>query len=155
MSERDPTQQAFDRFGRETGLRKKSGSWYRHSTEVISVSNLQRSQFGPAYYLNQAFWLVALGDEQFPKESKCHVRTRLDAVCPDESERLANLLDLDWTMAPERRIDELVGLLRAHLLPLIYGGETLVGLRAMCDGPLKDAALISGRALAVFADLDP
>src|SRR6476659_6179213 len=46
MAERNAIQRAFDDFA---GFEKKSGSWYRISGEVISVSNLQKSQYGPVY----------------------------------------------------------------------------------------------------------
>jgi hypothetical protein len=73
---------SFDQFGKEAGLEKKSGSWYGRSDEVISISNLQKSQYGPQYYFNQAFWLRQLGDERFPKENKSHIRARLGSLLP-------------------------------------------------------------------------
>jgi hypothetical protein len=124
VSVRDAVQRAFDRFGKESGFEKKSGSWYRRADEVISVSNLQKSQYGQQYYLNQAFWLCQFGEERSPKESKCHIRARLGSLLPGQADAIGCLLDLDQPMSDEDRIEQLVGLLRERLLPLIERGGT-------------------------------
>jgi hypothetical protein len=69
MSGRNAVQQAFDRFGQDAGFEKKSGSWSRAGDEVISISNLQKSQYGPQYFFNQGFWLRELDDERYPKSN--------------------------------------------------------------------------------------
>jgi hypothetical protein len=151
MSERNAVQLAFDQFGKESGFEKKSGSWYRCGDEVIAVSNLQKSQYGPLYYFNQAFWLRQLGDERFPKENKSHIRARLGSLFPEESSRIEQLLDLDHQMPDEQRIEELVGLLRDRLLPLIERGDSVAGLRALLDEGAFKAAGIRGPAQEALA----
>jgi len=151
MSERNSVQLAFDRFGKEAGFEKKSGSWYGRTDEVISVSNLQKSQYGPQYYFNQAFWLRQLGDERFPKQNKCHIRARLGSLLPNESGRIEQLLDLDHEMPDEVRTGELVGLLKECLLPLIEQGSSVAGLRAMLDSGAFKAAGIRGPAQELLA----
>jgi hypothetical protein len=153
MSERNAVQRAFDQFGTEAGFEKKSGSWYRHAEEVIAVSNLQKSQYGPQYYLNQGFWLRQLGDERYPKEWKCQVGARLGTLFPEESSRIDRLLDLEHEMADDERVAEIVGLLRKRLLPLIEQGGSIAGLRSMVDdGTLKGAAIM-GPAQQVLASV--
>jgi hypothetical protein len=151
VSERNAVQLAFDRFGKAAGFEKKSGSWYRRGDEVISVSNLQKSQYGPRYYINQAFWLRQLGDERFPKEYKCHIWGRLESLLPDELERITRLLDLEYEMSDEQRINELVGLLTERLLPLIEQGSSVAGLRALFDAGVFKAAGIRGPAQGLLA----
>jgi Domain of unknown function (DUF4304) len=151
VSERNAVQQAFDGWGRAAGFEKKSGSWYRLSDEVISVSNLQKSQYGPSYYFNQAFWLRQLGDERFPKDNKCHIRLRLGSLLGDDSDRLDQLLDMGYVMPDEDRVRELTGLLDARLLPVIERGESLRGLRALLDEGVFKAAAIRGPAQQVLA----
>ena len=155
MSERNAVQLACDRFGKEAGFDKKSGSWYRSSDEVISVSNLQKSQYGPQYYFNQAFWLRQLGDERFPKENKCHIRARLGSLLRDESERIAQLLDLDHQMPDEQRVEELVRLLGERLLPLIERASSVAGLRGLLDEGAFKAAGIRGPAQEALAAVSP
>lgn len=151
MSERDAVQQAFDRFGKEAGFEKKSGSWYWRGDEVIAVSNLQKSQYGPQYYLNQGYWLTQFGHERFPKEHKCHIRVRLGSLLPNESSRIEELLDLDREMPDEQRIEALVALLRGRLLPLIERGSSVAGLRALLDEGAFKAAGIRGPAQEALA----
>jgi len=151
MSERDAVQLAFDRFGKEAGFEKKSGSWYRRGDEVIAVSNLQKSQYGPQYYFNQGFWLTQVADERFPKELKCHIRARLGSLLPDASSTVEQLLDLEHEMPDEQRIDELVTLLNDRLLPLIERGSSVAGLRALLDEGTFKAAGIRGPAQEALA----
>ena len=151
MSERNAVQVAFDRFGREAGFEKKSASWYGRSDEVISVSNLQKSQYGPQYYFNQAFWLRQVGDERFPKENKCHIRARVEDLLPAGSPRIEPLLDLAHRMPDEQRIEELVLLLNDRLLPLIERGSTVAGLRALRDDGVFRTAGITGPAQEALA----
>ena len=46
------TQQALDAFGTGAEVLKKSSTWYRSTDEVIQAVNLQKSQYGPSYYVN-------------------------------------------------------------------------------------------------------
>ena len=150
MSERNAVQRAFDQFGTKSGFEKKSGSWYRRSDEVVAVSNLQKSQYGPRYYFNQAFWLRRLGDELFPKENTCHILARLESLLPAEASRIEHLLDLAVEMSDEQRIGELTSLLKDCLLPFIERGSSVAGLRdLLIEGALK-AAGITGPAQQVL-----
>jgi Domain of unknown function (DUF4304) len=151
MSERNAIQQAYDDWGRLSGFEKKSGSWYLVGDEVISVSNLQKSQYGPSYYVNQAFWLRQLGGERYPKDNKCHIRLRLGSLLGDSSARLDQLLNLDYPVAD--RIDELTAILDGNLLPVIERGRSLVGLRALLDEGVFKSAGIRGPAQQLLATI--
>ncbi len=146
MSERNAVQLGFDRFGREAGFEKKSGSWYGRGDEVIAISNLQKSQYGPQYYFNQGFWLRQLDDEAFPKSNLAHIAARIEDLLPDVEQRVGELLDLEFEMPEEQRVDELVALLKDHLLPLIERGGSIAGLRSMVDDGTFVAAGIRGPA---------
>lgn len=143
VSRRDSVQQAFDSFGKTLGLEKRSGSWYGGGENTITVSSLQRSDDGPSYYVNQAFWLKQLGDERYPKEWRCHVRARLSSIVSSDVEStVARLLDLDSEMPDEHREAELLDLLLTHLRPVINRGRSIDGLREMiADGTLRGVAI--------------
>jgi hypothetical protein len=47
----------------------------------IQVVNLQRG-FGEQLHVNLGVYLRLLGDETAPQEHHCHVRARLERVCP-------------------------------------------------------------------------
>ena len=151
MTARNIVQTTFDEFGRASGFVKKSGSWYRRSAETIVVLNLQKSQYGPQYYVNAALWLLPLGEEQFPKEHKCHVRTRLDNLVPrDRERRVAELFDLEAEMEEGARRDELTTLLRS-ILPMLDASATLEGLRSGDGERLIKASLVRGPAQQLLA----
>ncbi len=151
MSERNVVQRAFDRFGVEAGFEKKSGSWYRHGDEVISISNLQKSQYGPAYYFNQGFWLRRLGDERYPKSNQAHIMTRVEDVVPEAEQRSRELLDLECELPDEQRTEELLTLLNERLLPPIERGDSIAGLRSMVDDGTFAGVGISGPAQEALA----
>lgn len=154
MSERNAVQRGFDRFGTEAGFQKKGGSWYRRGDEVILISNLQKSQYGPSYFLNQGFWLRQLDDERFPKSNQAHIVARLEDLAPDVEQRLSELLDLEHEMPDAQREGELAALLAEHLKPLIDRGESMLGLRSMVDDGTFAAAGIRGPAEQALANLD-
>lgn len=151
MSDRNSIQRAYDEWGRASGFEKKSGSWYRLGDEVISVSNLQKSQYGPSYYFNQAFWLRQLGEERYPQHNKCHIRLRLGSLLGESSARLDQLLNLDYPMADTDRGEELTGILNGRLLPVIERGSSLAGLRSLLDEGAFKAAGIRGPAQQLLA----
>lgn len=153
MSERNAVQRTVDEFGHEAGFEKKSGSWYQHGEEVIVVLNLQKSQYGPQYYVNVAFWLRQLGEERYPKEHKCHVRLRLEDVVPDTEEEIGRLLDLEKPLSDEQRIEALLRLLRERLGPVIKRAGSVDGLRSLRDEGLLAGAAIVGPAQQVLASV--
>ena len=79
MSLRNAVHTVFDQFGADMGMLKHSGSWYGRHPEVTTVLNLQKSQYGPKYFFNVAFWFSAAGQMNYPKEWECHIRTRIGA----------------------------------------------------------------------------
>lgn len=151
MSVRNVVQQAVDGWGKASGFEKRSGSWYRTSEEVISVLNLQKSQYGPSYYLNQAFWLRELGDERYPKENKCHIRLRLGSLLDADAARLDQLLDLDYAVPDIDRVVALTAILNDQLLPVIERGSSPAGLRSLLDEGVFKSAGIRGSAQQLLA----
>ena len=116
---------------------KQSGSWYRANDAVITVVNLQKSDYSRNYYINVAFWLKALGEEKFPKAHVCHVGIRLDMLLPDQAEEIKALLDL----------------LETRLLPLLNEGSSVEGLRKwQREGRLK-AAAVRGLAVPILSEV--
>lgn len=155
MSERNIIQQTFDEFGREARFEKKSGSWYGRSEEVIAVSNLQKSQYGSRYFINQGFWLIHVDDERYPKPNKLHIQARLGALLPTKESRIDELLDLEYEMTDDQRRRELQTLLTDELLPLVKRGSTVEGLRAMvADGTFRRAG-IGGPAQPLLTQVAP
>lgn len=142
MSRRNVVQQGFDRFGSKAGFEKKSGSWYRRTPEVIAILNLQKSQYGPQYFLNLSFWLRELGDERYPKAHQSHVVARVSGLVPKVESRLKALLDLEYAVSDEVRIFELVAVLSDNVLPIVERAKDVDGLRSLVADGTFDAALV-------------
>ncbi|TRC95815.1 DUF4304 domain-containing protein [Mesorhizobium sp. WSM4303] len=107
------------------GLRAKN--FYREWPETICVLNLQKSSWGPQFYINAAVWFTRLGPERRPKEYKCHIRWRVDSMMRDEqSKAFARALDLEHPLPADQR----------HSL-ITTGVNTYgFGLLARCDSEL-------------------
>lgn len=110
---------------------KRSGSWYAAGNDVITIINLQKSQYSRYYYLNMAFWLRALGEATFPKENHCHVRFRAEWIVPVRAGELSRLLDLEDDAVDHERAHRLIALLDEQLGPFLDEAGTLSGLRRL------------------------
>ncbi|KZE39580.1 DUF4304 domain-containing protein [Microbacterium sp. T32] len=152
MSQRNVIQTTFDEFGRAAFTTKKSGSRHRQSAETIVVLHLQKSNYGPRYYVNVAVWLLEAGPATAPKPWECHVQTRLGRVVPrGVDDRLRELLDLDAPIADDVRREELLGVWREHLLPVREAAATLNGLRSGDGLRLVQASLVNGEGQRLLA----
>lgn len=139
-AERNEVQVEFDAFGQAAEMTKQAGSWYRCSDGVVTVLNLQKSQYSLRYYVNVGWWLRPLGDAKFPKEHELHVRIRLDALLPDRAEEVKALLNLERPI--EDRSDRLRELIQSELRPILERTDSVEGLRALRrEGRLKGAAV--------------
>ena len=157
MFRRDIVRSTFEEFVSTSGMARRSKSWYRRTDETIVVLTLLRLPYGRQYSLAVGVLLRALDADENPKEKDCQLRSRFDRLVPSTVEhRLNDLLDLQFPVAGTDRRDELLGLLRAHLAPLIDVATTLDGLRsdpgrelvrrsAVTDSTARD--LLAGRSV--------
>jgi hypothetical protein len=150
MSARDVVQVTFGEFAKNAGFSRRSASWYRTGADVITVLNLQRSQYGPKYYINIGLWLVALGEATTPKEHHCHIRTRLELLVGDAREILERLLDLGSPMGDEARASEIAAFLEVHLAPVLKASVSLESLRSPHGITLVAKSLVVGPARPVL-----
>lgn len=137
----NPLRPWLDEVLRPAGFFRKGDSWFRNSTDVIEVVNLQKSQYGDQYYLNYSLWLQALGESSFPTEETCHIRMRVGSII-SSTDSLAELLDLDSSAADDTRRADIAALLAAEFLPLADSGRTIDGLRALLTGKRLNKAMV-------------
>jgi hypothetical protein len=122
------------------GFTKSSDGWYKNTADAILVVNLQRSSYGPQYYVNLAVWLRALGEVTYPKEYQCHIRLRATHFATGQEtfwERQVFDLESD-TISDSRRAELIRSFLGEQVMPtfLSYGSlETL--RRYYRDGRLR------------------
>jgi len=111
-------EQAIARILKPLGYTKRAATWHRDREEVISVLNLQKSQWGEDWYLNLGVYLKALGGEKRPAESRCHVRCPADVLVgrgmPKDPIGLAALVEqaaVPWleALSTERGLADFLG----------------------------------------------
>lgn len=109
------------------GFKKKGNSLYRAEARQIHVIDFQRSHFGNGIYVNLAIWLNDLGEAKYPKEQICHIRTRLDLLCPKELE-ICKLLSTDFNIENAQRDERLKYCLENYAFPFFVefsSGESI------------------------------
>jgi hypothetical protein len=107
---------------------------------VVEVLDLQRSQYGPSYYVNLGFWLLAVATNRSPKIPECHARVRLETLTEKaggERSDIEAAFDLGSELDEASRAGAIRDALTRYLLPVIERGSTVDGLRSLRkDGTL-------------------
>ncbi|PAQ11749.1 DUF4304 domain-containing protein [Mesorhizobium temperatum] len=106
MSEgRDIIVQSLAETANRHGFRGvRATNYYREWPETVCLLNVQKSAWGPQFYLNAAVWLTRLGAERRPKEYNCHIRWRVNSRMEGEqSKAFTDALDLDHPMPDDHR----------------------------------------------------
>src|SRR5918996_6667499 len=104
MLPQTPVHAAFDRFGREVGMELHKRAWYQRADEVVTACGLQKSQYGPSYYMNLGFNFTTLDADPHPHPERCHLRARIGEFVSDtEARELRELLDLEASIADSAR----------------------------------------------------
>lgn len=96
----DPIQTAFLKAASAHGFTARKWNGTRQVGEVTQVISLQRSDYGPSYYLNVGLWPL-VGDEQpsTVRAVDCPFRLRGDQLVPE----LAQAFDLEAPPGSERK----------------------------------------------------
>lgn len=143
MAANNPIMEALSECVPAEGFRRKASTWYSDKEQTILLVNLQRSRWGPQYYVNLAVWVKALGPAALPKEADCHIRCRLGALVPEEMETTVSaLLDLENGLGDIDRKTAVAALLRQYGLPVLKECSTLDGIGRLLKGDaLKGAAV--------------
>ncbi|BCG84658.1 hypothetical protein MesoLj113c_07680 [Mesorhizobium sp. 113-3-9] len=82
----------------------RATNFYREWPETICLLNLQKSSWGPQFYLNAAVWFRRLGLERRPKEHNCHIRWRVNSQMEDtRSKAFTQALNLEYGLPDDQR----------------------------------------------------
>ncbi|BAB51356.1 MULTISPECIES: DUF4304 domain-containing protein [Mesorhizobium] len=128
---RDIVVQALAETASHYGFRGvRATNFYREWPETICLLNLQKSSWGPQFYVNAAVWFTRLGPERRPKEHKCHIRWRVDSTMEDEQSKMfTQALNLEHPLPGDLR------------LSLIKDGVAAYGFRLLSHCESEQAAL--------------
>ncbi|RVB77226.1 MULTISPECIES: DUF4304 domain-containing protein [unclassified Mesorhizobium] len=108
----------------------RATNFYREWPETVCLLNLQKSSWGPQFYLNAAIWLTRFGAERRPKEYNCHIRWRVNSQMEDEqSKAFTQALNLEHPLSDD------------HRLSLIKEGVGAYGFRLLARCDSEEAAL--------------
>jgi hypothetical protein len=134
---------AFDRFGRQAGMELHKRAWYQRADEVVSACGLQKSQYGPSYYVNIGFNFTKLDADPHPHPEGCHLTVRIGEFISDAEElELCQLLDLEAPITDSVRESRLLEIFTGRLEPVVRRATSVDGLRSMvADGTLPDYML--------------
>ena len=129
---------------REAGFKVRSNTWHKQCEDTILVVNLQKSQWGPQFYINLAVWVRRLGDASAPKEYQCHIRQRATSLPDTRAKTLERALDLeDESMGMQEReacIDEFM---RESAIPFLESLSTIEGIRLALEAQKLKGSLIN------------
>lgn len=111
------------------GAKRKSLTWRLHGREVISVLNLQRSQYSPGFYLNVGFWIRQLGDTDTPRCEQCHVQARAEEIWPDYRDEINAILAIENTeQSLAGHAEKIQSFIHTCMIPVFKLSGTVDGL---------------------------
>ncbi|HYO65616.1 MAG TPA: DUF4304 domain-containing protein [Archangium sp.] len=115
---------------REAGFKVRSNTWHKLCEDTILVVNLQKSQWGPQFYINLAVWVRQLGDASAPKEYQCHIRQRATSLPDKRAKHLERALDLeDESTGMQEREACINEFMRDSAIPFLESLSTMEGIR--------------------------
>ena len=117
---------ALKGVAKELGFKSVRGvNYYLNQPETVCVLNLQRSSFGPQFYLNAGVFLARFGEVAQPKEHKCHIRWRLTSLmAPDERAEFEAALDMEADIEEASRAAAVSAGARRHGFEILTGCTT-------------------------------
>jgi hypothetical protein len=141
-------------FGRPleaAGYVRKGKAWYFRGKEIIFLIDLQKSDWSNSYHINLSFWILRLGEADFPKENHCHIQIRALSFFPDVREELDKACDLDEGGITEvDRQNFITNFVETRLLEL-GRMATLDGLKQLYQGGALSRALLFKEAKELLA----
>jgi hypothetical protein len=78
----DSFRRAVHQLLKARGFKRSGMTWRRQQSESLAVLNVQKSNWGPEYYVNVGVFFSELDNVSNPKEYECHVRGRVEPVDP-------------------------------------------------------------------------
>lgn len=115
---------------KQAGFKKKGQSWRFATSETISVLNLQKSSWGPMYYVNLGVLIRALDPHPAPDVFSCQIHTRLANLLPkvDSARELFDFSNSKYET--DDGYTEMAEVVRSYALPLLKQWGSLDGIRA-------------------------
>ncbi len=121
--------QAVSPLLKQAGFKKKGQSWRFSTPETIAVLNLQKSQWGPGYYVNLGVLIRALDTHPQPDVFSCPLQTRLVNLLP-KLHAARELFDFSNSKYDtDEGYTEMAEVVRSYALPFLKQCDSLEGVR--------------------------
>lgn len=127
---RDAVQTAVAAAARAGGFKGGPRTWRKEVLLGLAVLNLQKSSWGPQYYVNFGLYVRSLGPLQEPRAEQCHYSARAESVDPLQEQRWKELLDLERPIEGEQRRREVEAFLTGRVVPFLVSLGSDEGIRA-------------------------
>lgn len=117
---------------RPQGFVRSGATFRRVYDEVVTVVNVQTSDYDSTLYLNVGFWIRDLGrDTLRPPAHKCHVTARAEDILAARETDVQDVL-YDGAQIPDiERLRILQEIVEVDLVPLCESCSTIKDLRAL------------------------
>jgi len=114
---------------KQAGFKKNGQSWRFTTLETIAVLNLQKSQWGPAYYINLGVLIRALDSHPQPDVFSCPLHIRVENLLPklDPARELFDFSNSKYDT--DQGYMEMANVVGTYALPLLKQCGTLDGIR--------------------------
>lgn len=154
---KDAVQAAVAAAARAGGFKGGPRTWRMEVPLGLAVLNLQKSQWGPQYYVNFGLYVRSLGVLPEPRAEQCHYYARAERVDPSQEQRWKELLDLERPIEESQRRREIEAFLSVVVVPFLTSLGSDEGLRAAhADGRLTQGARVELQQYLVRpTDLEP
>lgn len=121
--------QAIAPVMKQAGFKKRGQSWRFDTPETIVVLNLQKSQWGPGYFINLGVLIRALNPHSQPDVFSCPIQTRLKNLLPklDAARELFDFSNSKYDT--DEGYKEMAEVVRTYALPLLKQCGSLDGIR--------------------------
>lgn len=94
------------------GFKRKGNNWVINGNEINKIINLQKSQYGNAFYINYGYIIKSLPLDGFVN----HVDSRLSSSDKIGQQRITELLNLESAVLPSERLSELENLINEKIV---------------------------------------
>jgi Domain of unknown function (DUF4304) len=129
---------------REAGFKVRSNTWHKQCQDTILVVNLQKSQWGPQFYINLAVWVRQLGEASAPKEYQCHIRQRATSLPDRRAKDLERALDLDDESLSMQEREACIGeFMRESAIPFVESLSTMEGIRSALEAQVLKGCFVN------------
>lgn len=137
---------------REAGFKVRSNTWHEQCQDTVLVVNLQKSQWGPQFYINLAVWVRQLGEASAPKEYQCHIRQRATSLPDKRAKNLERALDLDDESFSMQEREACIGeFMRESAIPFLESLSTMKGIRSALDAQVLKGCFVNRQLKELLA----